>query len=388
MKTNWQTKKLGEVCDIYQPKTISAKEMSLNGKYVVFGANGIIGRYDKYNHEEPQLLITCRGATCGTVNISTPKSWITGNAMVVRPKDNSLNLKYLEYIFRGGLNMTKIITGAAQPQITRTNLEPTEISYPESLDEQHRIVALLDEVFLGTSTAKGNAEKNLKNSRAVFESYLQDIFSGKNDEWEEKKLGDKNLFQIIDGDRGKNYPNKSDFSSEGYCLFLNTKNVRPDGFDFQTTMFVTEKKDKALGNGKLQRNDVLLTTRGTIGNIAVYDETVPFENIRINSGMLIFRPNIKVILPEYLFSIFQSGIMKTQIKKYVSGAAQPQLPIKTLINFSIPVPKSLSEQKAIVARLDALSGETKKLEEIYRQKIADVEELKKSVLKKAFSGEL
>ena len=140
--------------------------------------------------------------------------------------------------------------------------------------------------------------------------------------------------------------------------------------------------------GKLQRNDVLLTTRGTIGNIAVYDESVPFENIRINSGMLIFRPNTKLIIPEYLFAIFQSGIMKSQIKKYVSGAAQPQLPIKTLVNFSIPVPKSLTEQQSIVKKLDALSEQTKKLEAIYKQKLADLEELKKSVLHKAFAGKL
>jgi len=80
--------------------------------------------------------------------------------------------------------------------------------------------------------------------------------------------------------------------------------------------------------------------------------------------------------------------MKSQIKKFVSGAAQPQLPIKTLVNFSVPVPKFLTEQKSIVAKLDALSAETKKLEAIYRQKLADLEELKKSVLKKAFAGEL
>ncbi|MFA6534265.1 MAG: restriction endonuclease subunit S, partial [Patescibacteria group bacterium] len=155
-RIKWQTKKLGEICDIYQPKTISAKEMVLNGKYVVFGANGIIGRYDKYNHEEPQLLITCRGATCGSVNISTPKSWITGNAMVVRPKNTSLDLKYLEYIFRGGLDISKVITGAAQPQITRANLGPVEISFP-SLPEQHRIVKILDEVFADVAKAKENA---------------------------------------------------------------------------------------------------------------------------------------------------------------------------------------------------------------------------------------
>ena len=188
MKTNWQTKKLGEVCNIYQPKTISAKEMVADGMYIVFGANGIIGRYNKYNHEEPQLLITCRGATCGSVNISQPKSWITGNAMVVRPKDTLLDLKYLEYIFRGGLDMSKVITGAAQPQITRANLEPVEISYPESLTEQRRIVKILDEVFEKTAKAKENAEKNLQNAKELFESYSQDVFADKKDKWDKKKL--------------------------------------------------------------------------------------------------------------------------------------------------------------------------------------------------------
>lgn len=79
---------------MYQPKTISTKEMVENGAHPVFGANGIIGKYDKYNHEEPQLLITCRGATCGSVNISEPKSWINGNAMVVRSKDNSIDFRF------------------------------------------------------------------------------------------------------------------------------------------------------------------------------------------------------------------------------------------------------------------------------------------------------
>ena len=98
--------------------------MTDDGEYTVFGANGVIGKYDKYNHEEPQLLITCRGATCGSVNISTPKSWINGNAMVVRPKDNSIDLKFLEYMFRGGIDLSETISGAAQPQITRQSLNP------------------------------------------------------------------------------------------------------------------------------------------------------------------------------------------------------------------------------------------------------------------------
>ncbi|MCK5540240.1 MAG: restriction endonuclease subunit S, partial [Deltaproteobacteria bacterium] len=222
----------------------------------------------------------------------------------------------------------------------------------------------------------------------LFESYLNAVFTQKGDGWVEKKLGDADLIQIVDGDRGVNYPKKADFSNEGFCLFLNTKNVRPDGFNFESTMFITKEKDRALRKGKLKHHDVLLTTRGTIGNIALYDDSVDFDEIRINSGMLIFRPNERIILSEYLFEIFRSGIMKSQIDQFVSGAAQPQLPIKTLVNFSIPVPTKLADQKKIVVRLHKLSTETKRLEVIYQKKLTALAELKQSILQKAFAGKL
>ena len=94
---------------------------------------------------------------------------------------------------------------------------------------------------------------------------------------------------IIDGDRGKNYPKQDEFSDTGYCLFLNAKNVTATGFSFENRMFITKEKDDALHNGKLERGDVVLTTRGTLGNLAFYDDSVPFENVRINSGMVILR---------------------------------------------------------------------------------------------------
>ena len=133
-----------------------------DGAYLVFGANGVIGRYDKFNHEEPQLLITCRGATCGSVNISEPQSWITGNAMVVRPKNGFIQMRFLEYLFRGGLDISKAITGAAQPQITRTNLAPLEITYPVAVEEQQRIVGILDEAFWVSPPPKPTPKRTFK----------------------------------------------------------------------------------------------------------------------------------------------------------------------------------------------------------------------------------
>lgn len=159
-------------------------------------------------------------------------------------------------------------------------------------------------------------------------------------------------FEIIDGDRGTNYPKKEDFSPSGFCLFLNTKNVRSDGFAFSEMEFISKEKDQALRKGKLRRGDVVLTTRGTIGNTGLYDESVEFDNIRINSGMLIFRPDAAKLSASFLYHFFQSDNFRIQRDAIVSGAAQPQLPIRNLNEATIPIPP-LATQQAIVAEIEA-----------------------------------
>ena len=129
---------LGELCDLYQPKTITGRDLVEDGPYLVFGANGVIGRYSQYNHEEAEVLITCRGATCGTVNKSEPKSWVTGNAMVAKPKDKRLAKDFLFSLLKGS-DLTSTISGSAQPQITRQSLAPFKIPLPP-LAEQKAIV--------------------------------------------------------------------------------------------------------------------------------------------------------------------------------------------------------------------------------------------------------
>jgi len=139
---DWPTPTLGDVCELYQPKTITQSDLIEDGPYVVYGANGVIGRYDKYNHEEPEVLITCRGATCGTINMSQPYSWVTGNAMVATPKDDSLNKDYLHSILIAS-DLSSTISGSAQPQITRQGLSPFKIPLPP-LETQQTIVAEIE----------------------------------------------------------------------------------------------------------------------------------------------------------------------------------------------------------------------------------------------------
>lgn len=151
---------------------------------------------------------------------------------------------------------------------------------------------------------------------------------------------------IIDGDRGKNYPKQDEFSDTGYCLFLNAKNVTATGFSFENRMFITKEKDNALHNGKLERGDVVLTTRGTLGNLAFYDDSVPFENVRINSGMVILRMNKSVMTEVFFMEQFKLQLQSIK-GKIASGSAQPQLPISTMNKIRILLaPMALQEQFA------------------------------------------
>ena len=151
-------------------------------------------------------------------------------------------------------------------------------------------------------------------------------------------LGD--LVDFIDGDRGKNYPTFDEFTSTGYCLFLNASNVTSTGFNFDNCMFVSEEKDKLMNKGHLSPYDIVLTSRGTIGNVALYDKHIKYENARINSGMLIIRPKTKRLSPYFIYALLKSSYMKAAIERFKSGSAQPQLPIKDLQKITFEIPES------------------------------------------------
>ena len=161
-----------------------------------------------------------------------------------------------------------------------------------------------------------------------------------------KKISEIEI-EIIDGDRGLNYPKEDEFSSSGFCLFLSAKNVTKEGFKIDNCQFITEYKDSLLGQGKLKRNDVILTTRGTVGNTAYYNERVVYNHIRINSGMVILRNNDNRIDNTYLVHFLSSPLFIQQINRIAFGSAQPQLTVKTINDISILFPKDINCQNHI-----------------------------------------
>ncbi len=351
--SKWVTTTLGESCHIYQPKTISTKEMVENGPYPVFGANGVIGRYDKFNHEEPQLLVTCRGATCGAVNISDPFSWITGNAMVIQPLNSSIDTKFLEYLFRGGIDISKSITGAAQPQITRTNLAPLAFQHPESVEEQRRIVTLLDEAFANIATAKANAEKNLQNARDLFDSSLNAI------EGKKEQLG-----EYVTIKTGKLDANAAVIDGE-YPFFTCSREI----FAIDTFAFDCEA--------------ILLA-----GNNAVGDFNVKHYSGKFNAYQRTYVITIQdqeVLRYRYLY--FQMLKSLKKFKEQSVGSSTKFLKLGMIKELEITLPP-VHEQDRQLKLLSGLLVQVEDLESIYRQKLNALDDLKKSLLSQAFSGQL
>ena len=196
-------------------------------------------------------------------------------------------------------------------------------------------------------------------------------------EWKKVKLGD--VCQIIDGDRGKNYPKNNEFFGSGYCLFLNTGNVTKEGFSFANNQFITKEKDELLRKGKIQRGDLILTTRGTIGNIAYYTNHIKYENVRINSGMVILRVNKENVDASFLYQLVRSKESRTYINSFCTGSAQPQLPIKNLSQICFEIP-SLSTQHRIATILSRYDS----LIENYQKQIKLLEEAAQRLYKEWF----
>ncbi|MEO6251665.1 MAG: restriction endonuclease subunit S [Ferruginibacter sp.] len=379
MRKGWEIKKLGDVCD-RGSSNVSQNQLEKEfGQYPIFGASGLIKNISFYHQAKPYLSIVKDGSGVGRVTKMNAYTSVIGTLQYLIPKED-IDLNYLYYNLIS-IDFKKYITGAAIPHIYFKDYKNEPFLWMPLVEQQY-IVSILDEVFEAIDQAKENLQRNLQNAKNLFQSELDNVFTSKGNSWLEKKLGEC-CTTITKGSspkwQGVNYVDKPGI------LFVTSENVGEFELLLEHKKYVEEKFNLKDKKSILKKGDVLTNIVGaSIGRTAIYNID---DVANINQAVCILRCNEKILNNEYLTYILNSPFLKKIFHDNEVDNARANLSLGFFANLSIPFP-SLKEQKKIVHELDTLSMQTKKLETTYQKKIDNLEELKKSILQKAFSGEL
>ena len=400
MKKGWQTKQLGELAELRGRigwRGLTAKEYTKSGPLFLSVHSLNYGDYVDFRDafhiseeryiESPEIVLKkddvliCKdGAGIGKLGIvgELPDSTtINSSLLLIRSRKDilpkflyrCLTSPYFQDIVQSRLN------GATTPHLYQRDITEFPIVLPP-LPEQQRIVGLLDEAFDGIATAKANAEKNLQNARALFESHLQSVFTQRGKGWVESRLDD--VCDLITCGVAK----RPDYVASG-VPFLSAKNVKNGQIVWSGFQSVSEETHQALTkNNKPKLGDVLYTRVGSYGEAAIVDREDDFS-VFVSLTLIKTKPTL---LNTFLKYYLNSSSIKQLASKSISGSGVGNLNVGTVRQFPIQLP-SISEQRNICGKLGALQEEIQRLESIYQQKLAALAALKKSLLHQAFTGD-
>ena len=372
----WTSVKLHDICRAKQWKTISISNLKESG-FPVYGANGQIGFYDKYTHEKSTLLITCRGATCGTINICEPYSYVTGNSMALDDLDETrANQKYLYHYLRKR-RLDDVISGSAQPQITRDGLKKVEIPLPP-IAEQKRIAAILDKA----EELRGLRRKALGELDAIVQSIFLEMFGNpviNPKGWLKVKLGSVGAVQgglQISASRAK-LPCK--------VPYLRVANVYRDTLDLSEIKMMSATESE-VARSILKENDLLIVeghgNPSEIGRCALWNGSIPkcvHQNhlIRLRFDLTQVNP---VFVSRYLNS---TGGRRDLLRSGKTTSGLNTINVSNVRDVQLLLPP-LSLQQEFAQRVKAIEH----LKATHRESLAQLDALFTSLQHCAFRGEL
>ncbi len=378
MKKGWQTKTLGEICVVDWGNTKLTKSAYVEGgKYLAVSAAGCDGRIGHKEHIKHTPVLSAIGAQCGRMFLPEEDFTAIKNTITLTPLECTCTGRFL-YQLLTHVDLPK--RGAAQPFISKGDIQSFQVPVPP-LAEQQRIVGILDEAFEGIATAKANAQKNLLNARAIFDSHLQAVFSQRGKGWVETTLSQA-TGGILTGPFGS-LLHKSDYVANGIPL-VNPAHITETGIEPDLRKTVSSKTALRLQSYIMHKGDIVIGRRGEMGRCALVTEVE--DGWLCGTGSFFIKPSSQCDT-RYLVRFLRSEGCKERLQKIAGGAVMPNLSNTDLGNLPFDLPP-LDRQKAIIQETDALAKETQRLAAIYQQKLTALEALKKSLLHQAFTGEL
>ena len=330
--------RLTDICTPRQWKTIPTSEL-LNEGYPVYGANGIIGYYNGYNHESPVVTITCRGATCGTINITAPKSYVTGNAMCLDDLRPDVLLEYLYYSLLH-YNFRNVISGSAQPQITRQGLEKVSIEL-HSMDEQRKIIDVLNKLEAIILARKNELQKLDELVKARFVEMFGDPKSNPNS-YPIGQLSEHIEF-LTSGSRGW----------AQYCVdngsewFITIKNVKDCRISIDNMQPINAPDNAEAKRTKVQEGDLLISITADLGRTGVVTKEIADHGAYINQHLTCIRLNKEILNPLYVAFFMESPAGKEQFESKNQSAVKAGLNFNSINSLRLLVPP-MDEQSAFV----------------------------------------
>jgi len=398
MKAGWQRNKLGDVCSFLN-RGISPKYLDQGGICVVNQKcvrDHLVSYEQARRHDVSAKTVSAeRFIQLGDVLVNSTGTGTLGRVAQVREEpaepttvDSHVTIirpipgKFFPDFFGYMLIVIEEAIKEAgegcggQTELARSVLtEQFLVSYPTVVAEQQRIVGILDEAFDGIATAKANAEQNLQNARALFESYLQSVFTQRGEGWVEKRLGE--VYDVRDGTH-----DSPRYHATGFPL-ITSKNLKREGLSFDDVNMINEQDFVKINQrSAVHKGDVLFAMIGTIGNptLVTVEPNFAIKNVAL---FKIPQGQSGAFLKHYL----ASGWVISKMMQEARGTTQKFVGLGYLRDFPINVPP-LAKQLEVVESLDELSAETQCLESLYQRKLAALDELKKSLLHQAFAGKL
>ena len=374
MKQGWEVKRLGELITLNYGKALDKSERSDSGSVPAYGANGIKDYTERSEYKGPTLIVGRKGSAGAITRVDGP-FWPLDVTYYVSFNDNLINFSYLEYLLTS-LNLPSLAKGV-KPGINRNDVYGISVYLPP-LEEQKRIVAVLDEAFAGLETARTNAEANLKNAEELFVSTLDNLFSLRANKCEYVPL--ERHVEFVD------YRGKTPTKSTSGIRLITAKNVKMGKINMEPREFMPhDLYDGWMTRGIPEEGDVLFTTEAPLANVAQLDTNEP---VVIGQRLITMKPDNSVLLSNYLKFVLMSPAVQKDIRNNGTGATVVGIKASLLKKIKIPLASSIEEQRKLGAKAEESFSGLEQLRTDFAFKVTELSNLRQSLLQKAFAGEL